>query len=146
MYKMPFKYLSHTADVEFAAYGKDMKEAIENSALALLNVALDVKKINDEKGVIKTISIREKADTIENLVWFVLQDIISKRASGYLNAFKFKIEKIEEKENSAFLGGRLFYKKLKDDYTLLDVKAVTPHDLKVLKTKNGYSINVVIDV
>lgn len=146
MHKVPFKYLSHTADVEFAAYGKDTKEAIENSALALLNVALDVKKISGQKGAIKTVTINEKAATIENLVWFVLQDIISKRASGYLNAFKFKVDKLEENEKATKLSGRLFYKKLKEDYTLLDVKAVTPHDLKVSKTRKGCSINVIIDV
>jgi SHS2 domain-containing protein len=146
MTKAPFKYLSHTADVEFVAYGKDIKEAIENSGLALLNVALDLKKINASKGKVKTAGINEKADTVENLVWFVLQDIISMRAAGYLSAFKFKVDKLEKNRKGVNLKGRLFHKKLKEDYTLLDVKAVTPHDLRVTKTKSGYSINVIIDV
>ena len=146
MAKKSFRYLSHTADVEFVSYGKDLKEAIENAGLALLNVALDLKKITASKGKIKTAGITEKADTVENLAWFVLQDILSMKAAGYLSAFKFKVDKLEETQSGLRLKGRLFHKKLKEDYTLLDVKAVTPHDLRVAKTKNGYSINVIIDV
>lgn len=146
MAKARFRYLSHTADIEFVAYGRDAKEAIENAALALLNVALDVKKIAAARGRIETVKISEKADTIENLVWFVLQDIISKRSAEYLSAYKFEVEKLDETEGRLSLSGRLFHKKLKEDYTLLDVKAVTPHDLLVKTKKRECSITVTIDV
>ena len=36
-----YEYLPHTADVAFAAYGDDLKEALENSGEALLNIMLD---------------------------------------------------------------------------------------------------------
>ena len=32
---MKFKFLEHTADVKFRAFGKDIEEMFENSALAL---------------------------------------------------------------------------------------------------------------
>lgn len=146
MARAKFKYLSHTADVEFVAYGKDYGEALENSALALLNVALDLKRINKAEGVMRSVAISEKAGTIENLVWFTLQDILSKRAAGYLNAFRFKVEKLTGGKAGFRLKGRLLYKKLSGDYTALDVKAVTAHGLKVSEYGRGYSINVIIDV
>ncbi len=146
MPKTPFRYLSHTADVEFVAYGRDLKEAIENSALALLNVALDVKKIKEAKGEKGEANIREKADTAENLVWFTLQDILSKRAASYLSAFQFKVTRLAVTKGGFRLEGKLSYKRIKEDYTMLDIKAVTPHGLKIAKTEKGYSINVIIDV
>lgn len=141
-----FRYLSHTADVEFVSYGKSLKEAIENAALALLNVALDLKKIKKSRAKEGSIQIKEKANKIEDLVFFVLQDILSKKESLTLSAFGFKIETFKEAEKGFSLKGRLLYKKPERNYPLLDVKAVTPHDLKITETKRGYSIYVVIDV
>ena len=145
MARPKFRYLSHTADVELVGYGKDVKEAIENSALAMLSVALDVKKIERSKGPENSIVIKEKADKIENLIWFVLQDILSKKEALGLSTFRFKVDALKE-EGAFSLRGRLFYKKLKENYALLDVKAVTPHDLKVIKNMGGYSIDVTLDV
>lgn len=144
--KPRFKYLPHTADIEFIAYGKNLEETIETSALAMLSAIIDQKKLNKVKAREKSILISEKADTVENLVWFTLQDIISKRDELDLNAFRFSVSKLENKEGKFKLAGRLFYKDAKPDYTLLDIKAVTPHDLRVSKTKKGYSINIVADV
>ncbi len=141
-----FRYLSHTADVEFIAYGKDYESAIENAALALLNVMLDIKRIRVKRGKTYSIRITESADTVENLVWFVLQDILSKRASQYLSAYSFEVDRIGNAKNKFGIAGRLLYKRLEGDYTILDVKAVTPHDLKVLRTRTGYSITVTVDV
>ncbi len=42
---MRFKYLDHTADVKFQAYGKDLTEAFENAVLATTNVITDVDKV-----------------------------------------------------------------------------------------------------
>ena len=35
---MKYRFLSHTADVKFKAYGKTLNESFENSALAMFNV------------------------------------------------------------------------------------------------------------
>ncbi len=141
-----FRYLPHTADVEFEAYGKSLKEAIENAVLALLNVALDLKKISSCKGKPSAAGISEEAGTVENLVWFVLQDVISERSARYLNAYRFRVDMLKTSKSGFALRGRLLYKEMKGDYTLLDVKAVTPHDLAVRNGREGYSITVTIDV
>ncbi len=141
-----FRYLSHTADIEFLAYGKDTKSAIENAALALLSIMLDVRKIKAARAKTSSIRIVEHAETIENLVWFVLQDVLSKRASEYLNAYAFEVDRLIKSGSKFKLSGRLLHKNLEGDHTILDVKAVTPHDLKVFKTKTGCSITVTVDV
>ena len=47
---MKYKFLKHTADVKFQAYGKTLEESFANAALAMFSVMTDVKKI---KPIIK---------------------------------------------------------------------------------------------
>ncbi|MDE1860024.1 MAG: archease, partial [Candidatus Micrarchaeota archaeon] len=112
-----FMYLSHTADVEFVAYGKTFRQAMENAALALLNVMLDLKKIQKENGKDAYVAVKEKAQTQEDLVWFTLQDILSKVDSKKLNAIKFQVSSIKTDKKNA-IAGRLLYRKSKRDFAL----------------------------
>ncbi len=141
-----FRYLSHTADIEFVGYGSTLKKGIENSALALLNIMLDIKEISNNKSGDSYITIKESAQSRENLVWFTLQDILSKIDEKKINAFRFDVQKITEKNSEIKLTGRIVYKKIKSDNSLLSVKAVTPHDLSVKKEKGIFSVHVVVDV
>ena len=141
-----FRYLKHMADVEFEAYGKDMKEALENAAVAILGITLDTRKISELGSPDKYVPISEKADTIEKLVWFVLQDIVTQRSSRYLNAFDFKVDVFEERRGRFTLKGRLIYKDIGRDYTLLDVKAVTPSGLTASESKRRCTIRAIVDV
>lgn len=141
-----FRYLPHTADIKFAAYGRDFKELIENSALALLSVMLDVKKIRTKSERAKEIEISEKADTREDLVWYVLQDILTKVDEGKLCAFEFKVSSIAEGKNVFRVSGALLFKSTDASYFLTEVKAVTPSGMEVSEDKNGLRVEVVLDV
>ncbi len=141
-----FRYLPHTADVAFEAYGKSFGRALENSAHAMLNVMFDIPKINREKGKIRTLRIAEKARDREELVWFTLQKIVSKVDEKGANAFRFKVNGISQKKNLISVHGCIFYKKLGEYVALLDIKGVTPHELHVKKSPQGYAIRVLVDV
>jgi SHS2 domain-containing protein len=144
MPKIKFRYLPHTADVKFVAYGSSFKEALENAAKAMLGIMLDVKKLEKLKAKPKTLKISESADTKEEIVWFTLQDLLSKIDEKALNAYYFKVESLEEGKKIK-LRGSLFFKEAEKDYHLLEIKAVTPHDLKVEKGK-FWKIFVLVDV
>jgi len=145
--KMKYKYLPHTADVSFVAYGKDFKEALENAAEALLNIMLDLKRIKKEKVATGTITIKESADGADNLVWYVLQNILTHVDDKKLLAYAFQVDELEqEKGKELKVRGKLLFKKLEKDMFLLEVKAVTPHELTVEKKKAGYEIRVTVDV
>ena len=142
-----FRYLPHTADVRFMAYGRSFGEALENSALALLNLMLDVKRIEKYRSVSRAVAISESADTESELAWFTLQDILSRIDSRKLNAYSFKISSLKRgAKGGSVLRGRLLFKNTAADNALLSVKAVTPHDLAVKRHKRYVSINVVVDV
>lgn len=140
-----YRYLPHTADMRFRAYGRNFNEALENSALALLNIMLDIKKIEGSKAENESIAITESGDSEGEIVWFTLQDILSKIDSRQLNAYSFKVTSIKRGKRIK-MSGRLMYKKVKENHAMLSVKAVTPHDLTVKKIGSRISVNVVVDV
>ncbi|MGC9099451.1 MAG: archease [Candidatus Micrarchaeia archaeon] len=144
MPRIKFRYLPHTADVRFVAYGKSFKEALENAAIAMLGVMLDIKKIEKQNYRPKTLTVSESASTREDLVWFTLQDLLSRIDEKALNAYGFRIISIVEGKNLR-LRGKLFFKEVDKDYHLLEIKAVTPHELRVEKGKS-WKIFVLVDV
>lgn len=142
-----FRYLPHTADVQFRSYGRDFRESLENAALALLGTMLDIKKIGRADARRFEVAIKESAETESQLAWFTLQDILSKVDSRKLNAYSFRIVSLGETEGGMMrLKGSLMCKRVHGDNTLLSVKAVTPHNLVVKKRGGKVSINVVVDV
>ncbi len=146
MKKKRYEYLPHTADVSFIAYGKTFESALENSAVALINLMLDVKKIEKIKAKDKEVEIKDTAANREDLVWYVLQDILSVIDSRKLNANGFKILESSEKKGGLRIKSVLMCKDVVGDFSLMSVKAVTPHGLEIRKNKSGYSISVVADV
>ena len=141
-----YRYVSHTADMAFIGYGSTLRMAVQNSALALLNVMLDLRSIEKDKSKEAGIAINELAADKEELVWFTLQDVLSKVDSKKLNALRLDSIKIKEGPKGIRLSAKLVYKKSKKDNSLLSVKAVTPHDLTVRKEHGIYSVHVVVDV
>ncbi|VVB76695.1 Protein archease [uncultured archaeon] len=141
-----FEYLPHTADIMFAAYGSGAGELIENSAAAMLGVMLDVGKIRRSSARVMQVAIDEKADTIENLIWYSLQDMLTKIDERALNAFEFKVKTVSEKTGAFKMRGMLRYKRMPRDCFVTEVKAVTPYAMEVKKTASRYSVEVVLDV
>ncbi len=144
MPRIKFRYLPHTADVRFVAYGKSFKEALENAAMAMLGVMLEIRKIEKQNRKPKTLAISESASTREDLVWFTLQDLLSRIDKKAINAYSFRIISLEEGKRLK-LKGKLLFKDVDKDYHLLEIKAVTPHDLRVVEGKN-WKIFVLVDV
>lgn len=141
---MKYRQIPHTAEMEFIAYGKTLKEAIENASEAMLRIMLDINKIKKEKEKTKELKIKEKARDLESLVWRTLQDILTKVDAKGISAYAFKIESINAKESR--LSGKILYKQLEKDYSLVEIKAVTPYDLLVENEKGRWRIRIVVDV
>ena len=146
MRKTSFRYIPHTADVSFMAYGPTLKGAIESAAHAMLNLMFDLKRLNKDKGKIRTSAILVSAPSDEQLVWFTLQEIASKVDEKGLKAYRFEVSEIKKARQGAKLRGRIFHKDAKEYMALMDVKAVTPHNLAVKKIRGRWGIRVVLDV
>ena len=65
---MKYKFLKHTADVKFRAYGKTLNECFENSALAMFD-SMYPEKIKS----VKSKNIRVKGKDLESLLYNFLE-------------------------------------------------------------------------
>ncbi len=136
---MKYKYLKHTADAKFRAFGKDIDEVFTNSALAMFNI---LGKTDEVKST-KKIKIKIKARNYERLLYDFLEELIFLLDTEGFFLFEVKEIKISEKfELEAVVVG--------DDYKNYDlksdIKAVTYSDMKIEKTKKGYEATVVVDI
>jgi len=142
-----YRYVEHTADVEFIAYGKTLNSLFKDALLALFDTAADLRKIAKSKKPRTTILISDRAHTIEDLLWYVLQDALSAADSKGIFLYHVKNVRILEDKNSEF-GAKLKLIGVKEEPELarLSVKGVSKYNLKVGKKGNFYKASVVLDV
>ena len=136
---MKYKFLPHTADVKFRAYGKSMEEAFSNAALALTAVITDPKKVKPR--IKKTIAV-ESEDEKALLYDFLEQFIILLDTEDFLlNKVKsIKIDKLSLKAEIVGDAGSEKYK------PKTHIKAVTYQEMEIKKEKNSFILQVVLDL
>ena len=139
---MKYKFLEHTADVMFEAYGKNLNELFTNSAIALEECMVNI----------STLKIKEKykinlsSESAEGLLYDFLSELIFvKDTEGLLfKTFKIKISKNKVYELSAECQGEIINRKTQE--LLDDAKAVTKHLLNIKKEKNKLTAVVIVDI
>jgi SHS2 domain-containing protein len=134
-----FKFLEHTADIKFQAYGKNLNEVFENSAYAMLNV-LSESKI---KSKIKK-NIHVKGRDLENLLYNFLEELLFLFDSE--NFILSKIRKIKIDKKNFKLKAEITGDKSSNYKINLGIKAVTYNEMFVKKMKDKWVSQVVIDV
>jgi len=141
---MKYKFLEHTADVKFQAFGKTLEESFSNASLALVETI--TKNVKIKPIVRKKITIAVEGRGPEGLLYDFLEEFLF-----LLDAENFllsKINKIEIEEKSgryelvAEASGDLASKYKFSN----DVKAITYNEMFVKKEKNKFICQVVLDV
>lgn len=139
-----FKFFEHTADVEFEAYGGNLKEAFENAALVVSEVMTDTKKV--EPRVREKISI--ESEDLKSLLYDFLEKLLILHDSKNLVFSKFEINYINKENDKfrleGFFSGEEF--NLEKHESRNAVKAVTYHQMNIEKKKGKYFIHVVLDI
>ena len=142
---MKYKYLPHTADTKFRAFGKDLEEAFTNAALAMTNVMVDTSKVEGKT----TKKIKAEGDDLQALLYnFLEQFLILLDAENFFLAMVKKI-KIDKVKNGG--GYDLTAEVTGDDagkYETIgpQVKAVTYNDMVVDVEKDNCVVQVVVDI
>ena len=133
-----FKFLEHTADIKFQAFGKNVEEVFENSALAFKEAVCGKMKIKEEKEKIIKVSGRD----FESLMYLFLEKILY-----LLEAENFLISKIKEIEIKNFkLKAKIVGDSAKNYKFTDSVKAVTYNEMFIKKQKDKWISQVVLDV
>ena len=137
-----FKYLQHTADAKFQAFGETVEEAFCNAALAMVSLMWDPDKIEAEIECRLCVTGRDEKRLLINF----LEDILFK-----LDSKMFLLKTVEKiclvKEHNQFsleaaLGGDTYSERYE---TFGEVKAVTYNEMKIVKN-HSVMVQVVVDM
>lgn len=131
-----YKFLPHTADIKFQAFGKSLEEAFSNAALAMFSIMIDPKKV---KSKIKKI-INVNGNDNKALLYNFLESLLVLLDSESFLLNKIKKLTIKDKKLTAVVVGD----KAGDYTTKGDVKAVTFSEMEI--KEKPYMVQVVVDV
>ncbi len=136
-----FRYLDYMSDAFVEAYGSTLEEAFANAALGMLNVMLDIDKVEPK--------VEERAQAegmdLENLLYNWLESILLKAWIDSFIPCKFEI-KIDRKGNR--LGGRMWgepYDREKHGYKT-EVKGITYHEMKIVNEDGRWRLRFLLDL
>jgi SHS2 domain-containing protein len=130
-----FEFLSHTADVKIRVYGKNVKEIINNSLLALKGFWKP--KLTKTK-VEKEIEVESNSEV--NLLIDFLSEVLAETYIEKAIFVKFEPQELA----SYFLSGKIIGYK----FTSLskDIKAITYHQAIFKKINEKYIFEFIVDI
>lgn len=134
---MKYKFIEHTADIQFQAFGKTIEEAFSNSALAM------TKSITDDKidSKIERKIIVSGHDRESLLYNFLEELLILFDSEHFIPALVSEI-KIEDLKLTATILGDLA-----ENYEIhLDIKAITYNEMFVRLQQDVWTTQVTLDV
>lgn len=143
---MPYKYLEKTAtaDIAFNAWGSSPEEMFKACSDALLNVMVDNPH---EIRNLEHKTIKESNDSLEMLLFDVLQELIYFKDSLQLLLYFDSVDIVKNGKSFTFLGDawgeQINYSK---HQLALDVKAVTFHQFRVDNNGGVWNAHIVLDI
>jgi SHS2 domain-containing protein len=135
-----FEVLDHTADIGLIVYGEDLKSLFENAGKAFFHLITDLKKVRLRTE--KRIEIRK--ESLERLMVDWLTELLYLHEVENLLFKEFKVESAGEEGLSARVKGEAFQEGVHVIKT--GVKAVTYHQIKVRKEKEGWKAQIIFDL
>jgi SHS2 domain-containing protein len=134
---MKYKFLEHTADIKFKAYGKNLAELYENCVYAMCSVMHSGKVVSKVKRKIEI-----KGKDLENLLYVFLEEFLFLIDSEGI--FLSKIDRMKVDTKNFVVEADVFF----GDSPVLEthVKAVTYNDMFVKKEKGKWVAQIVLDV
>ncbi len=137
---MKFKFLEHTADVKFQAFGKTVEEMFGNAGLAMFNSMYD-----GRVKARKTAKVKASGKDYESLLYNFLEELLVLfDGEGF---FLSKIKSMEIKKWDGFnLEAEVVGDVAKNYEMHIDVKAITYHSMFVKQQEKNWVCQVVLDV
>ena len=137
-----YRFLQHTADAKFQAFGATLEEAFVNAALATASLMWDWENVSKERQYPVEIEARDLKQLLVNFLEEIIYLLDSKM---FLLASAEKI-RIEKKENRFFLKALFRGDKYSDKYKIYrDVKAITYNEMEIANNDH-FTIQVVVDI
>ncbi|MGC8687191.1 MAG: archease [Candidatus Micrarchaeia archaeon] len=141
-----YRFLDHTADVEFEASGTTIASAFRNSLYALFDTQVDTKMLKKTRSKTYKITVKEKSRDIDTLLWDFLQDSLSKCEARDLFGYSAKKLKIQKAGSAYLLHAEILAKRKCSECARLEVKGISKYGLKVVRRGGKFIAQVVVDV
>jgi len=142
--KSGFEFLEHMADAYIAAYGRDLAEAFENAAAAMFEVMTEIERVKPE--VEDHIEV-EAADEYA-LLYNWLEALLVKSEINEMLYSKFEIYEITRTANGFRLKARIWGEKFNPikHPQKVGVKAVTYHQMEIVREPNKTTVKFILDI
>lgn len=139
-----YKFLEHMADAYIAAYGRSLAEAFENAAVAMFDVMTDVEKVSPDIEDYVEVSAEDEYGLLYNWLEALL---VKSEVDGMLYS-KFEILELS-RENGVFkLKAKIWGEKFNPEKHVqkVGVKAVTYHQMEIIKDENKAAVKFILDI
>ena len=135
-----YRVFNHTADLGLEVYGKDEKELFSNAAFAIFDLTVDLYDVNALEVRMITVRGSDREDLLVNY----LREILYMLNGEGMLLKDFSILEID----SHYLVGEVKGEPFNPDRhsIKMEIKAVTYHQVKVEKNKEGWKARVIFDV
>ena len=136
----PFKILSHTSEIGIEVRGRDLSAIFQNAAAGLLAVF-------DKRGKVKTrttVSIRMRSSSAEALLVHWLSELVFLVQTRHWLFGKIEFPRLQETSLSATLQGESMRRGV--HRIGREIKAVTFHQLRIVRDKDALKATVLFDV
>ncbi|MDI6640534.1 MAG: archease [Methanocellales archaeon] len=137
-----FEFLGFaTADVCFKAYGRTLEEAFANAALAMFEIMLETRNV--EQKIVKEIEI--KGEDLKSLMFEWLNGLLFyvDAESLAFSRFDVRIDEDQMKLSAKISGEPIDQAKHKPK---IDIKACTYHSMEIKQSDGKWTAQVLIDV
>ena len=137
-----FKYLKHTADAKFQAFGETLEQAFAHAALATASLMWDCAQIEAVSDVRIRVSGIDEKQLLVNFLEEILY-LLDSRMFLFKRAEKIDIKR---EDKHFILEARLIGDSYTDKYeTFGEVKAVTYNEMEIVKN-TSFMVQVVVDM
>ena len=138
-----FKFLEHTADAKFQAFGKTLDEAFSNAALAMFNVITDTSKVIPK--IERTLEL--ESEDKESLLYDFLAELLVLLDTIPFLLHDVKDIKIEEKNDRYILKVTLTGDDDVSKYPAeTHIKAMTYSEMFIKEEPGEVVVQVVVDI
>jgi len=138
-----YEFFPHTADAKFQAYGKTLEEAFENAAYAMTDIITDHTKLEE----VTRERIKISSENTESLLYDFLEQLIILLDTKKFMLHEVKDMNILEKKNHLVLTATVLGDNRPGDYAIKTaIKAVTYQEMFVKRGKDGWVLQVVVDI
>jgi SHS2 domain-containing protein len=139
-----FEFLEHTADVYIAAYGRNLAEAFENAATAMLEVMTELGKVAPEIED----SVEVEGEDEYSLLYSWLEAILVKIEVNRMLYSKFKIVSIGETRGGLRLKAKIWGEPFNPEKhpQKVGVKAITYHRMEIIKETDNIVAKFILDI